>query len=174
MPHHTPPTFEALPVEVLSNILRQMSSPEDLYSTIRASPRAFGSFLCFREKILIGVLQACLHVEIFAEFLGLLHAPKYEDYNYVPTQRYVHLGESWISMNIQIMVTKLSSTRLPIRIYVTGGWFADGHPTEIHPTGGYPTDGYLTDGYPIVAYPTGGTPIDSCLVRRLSYRSFVR
>lgn len=78
------PVFEALPVEVLANILRQIASPEDLYSTIRASPNAFGSFLWFREPILIQVLQAHLPPEIFAEFLGLLNIPKYEDFNHVP------------------------------------------------------------------------------------------
>lgn len=85
----TPPAFEALPVEILANILRQMGSTEDLYSTIRASPIAFGSFLAFREDVLIVVLQACLPAEIFAEFLGLLHAPKYEDFSFVPEERYV-------------------------------------------------------------------------------------
>lgn len=104
---NTPPTFEALPVEVLGNILRQMASPEDLYSTIRASPKAFNSFLWFREEILITVLQACLPAEIFAEFLGLLHAPKYEDFNYVPTQRYVLLGDICAGISILITKTKL-------------------------------------------------------------------
>lgn len=83
-----PPVFEDLPTEVLCNILRQLSSPEDLYSTIRASPIAFGSFRCFRASILIEVLQTHLPAEIFAEFLGLLHVPKYEDFNYVPRDRY--------------------------------------------------------------------------------------
>lgn len=83
------PVFEALPVEVVGNILRQMASPEDLYSTIKASPNAFSSFRCFREAILTGVLQAHLAAEIFAEFLGLLNVPKYEDLNYVPNRRYV-------------------------------------------------------------------------------------
>lgn len=86
---NTPPVFETLPTEVLRNILRQLASPEDLYSTIRASPIAFGSFRCFREAILIEVLEAHLPAEIFAEFLGLLHIPKYEDFNYVPGERYV-------------------------------------------------------------------------------------
>lgn len=78
------PVFEALPVEVLANILRQMASPEDVYSTIRASPKALGSFGSFREAILLEVVQARLPAEIFAEYLGLLHIPKYEDFNHVP------------------------------------------------------------------------------------------
>lgn len=89
MSPNTLPVFEALPVEVLGNILRQMASPEDVYSTIRASPKALGSFDSFREAILVKVLQAHLPAEIFAEYLGLLHIPKYEDLNYVPNQRYV-------------------------------------------------------------------------------------
>lgn len=89
MSPNIPPVFEALPAEVLSNILRQVASPEDLYSTIRASPNAFGSFLCFREAIIIEVLQTHLPAEIFAEYLGLLHVPKYEDFNHVPDRRYV-------------------------------------------------------------------------------------
>lgn len=83
------PVFEALPAEVLGNILRQVASPEDLYSTIRASPNAFGSFRCFREAIIIEVLQTHLPAEIFAEYLGLLHVPKYEDFNHAPERRYV-------------------------------------------------------------------------------------
>ena len=82
------PAFEALPVEILGNIMRQVASPEDLYATIRASPKAFGSFLWLREAILIDVVQAHLPAEILAEFLGLLHIPNYEDFNYVPSQRY--------------------------------------------------------------------------------------
>lgn len=84
-----PPVFETLPTEVLRNILGQLPSLEDLWSTIRASPIAFGSFRCFRATILIEVLEAHLPAEIFAEFLGLLHIPKYEDFNYVPGKRYV-------------------------------------------------------------------------------------
>ncbi|KAK7732606.1 hypothetical protein SLS63_004861 [Diaporthe eres] len=87
MSPNTLPVFEALPVEVLGNILRQMASPEDVYSTIRASPKALGSFDSFREAILVKVLQAHLPAEIFAEYLGLLHIPKYEDLNYVPGRR---------------------------------------------------------------------------------------
>jgi hypothetical protein len=82
-----PPVFETLPVEVLGNILRQMASPEDLYSTIRASPRALDSFLEYREQVLIEVLQTHLPAEILAEFLGLLHIPMYEDFNHVPNRR---------------------------------------------------------------------------------------
>lgn len=78
-----------MPVEIMGNILQQMASPEDLYSTIRASPNALGSFLGFRETIIIEVLRAHLPAEIFAEYLGLLHVPKYEDFNYVPNRRYV-------------------------------------------------------------------------------------
>lgn len=84
-----PPDFEHLPAEIHGQILRQMSSPEEVYSTIRASPQALGSFLCFREGILIQVLQAHLPPEIFAEYLGLLHIPKYEDFKHVPNRRYV-------------------------------------------------------------------------------------
>lgn len=87
MSPNTPPVFEALPLEVLGNVLRQMASPEDLYSTIRASPKALGSFLSFREAILIEVLQAHLPAEIFAEYLGLLQTPEYDDFNYVPNGR---------------------------------------------------------------------------------------
>lgn len=83
------PVIEALPIEVLANILRQMASPEDVYSTIRASPKALHSFDCFREAILFEVLQAHLPAETFAEYLGLLHIPKYEDFNYVPNEEYV-------------------------------------------------------------------------------------
>ncbi|KAI7774057.1 hypothetical protein LA080_009418 [Diaporthe eres] len=86
MSPNTLPVFEALPVEVLGNILRQMASPEDVYSTIRASPKALGSFGSFREAILVKVLQAHLPAETFAEYLGLLHISKYEDLNYVPNQ----------------------------------------------------------------------------------------
>lgn len=84
-----PLVFEALPTEVLGNILQQLASPEDLFSTIRASPNALGSFRCFREAILINVLQTHLPAEIFAEYLGLMNTPKYEDFNYVPERRYV-------------------------------------------------------------------------------------
>ncbi|KAI3391603.1 hypothetical protein diail_7033, partial [Diaporthe ilicicola] len=86
MSANTPPVFEALPAEVLGNILRQVASPEDLYSTIRASPKAFGGFLSFREAILIEVLQRHLPSEIFAEYLGLLNVPNYEDFDNVPNQ----------------------------------------------------------------------------------------
>lgn len=89
MSPNTSPVFEALPAEILANILRYMASPEDVYSTIRASPRALGSFGCFREAILIEVLQTHLPAEIFAEYLGLLHIPKYEDFNHVPGKEYV-------------------------------------------------------------------------------------
>lgn len=94
MSSKTPPVFEDLPTEVLRNILGQLASLEDLSSTIRASPIAFGSFRCFRATILIEVLEAHLPAEIFAEFLGLLHIPKYEDFNYVPGKRYVPCGDT--------------------------------------------------------------------------------
>lgn len=84
-----PPAFEHLPVEIHGQILRQMASPEDVYSAIRASPQALGGFLCFREDILIQVLQTYLPSEIFTEYLGLLCIPKYEDFNHVPNERYV-------------------------------------------------------------------------------------
>lgn len=93
MSSKTPPVFEDLPTEVLRNILGQLASLEDLSSTIRASPIAFGSFRCFRATILIEVLEAHLPAEIFAEFLGLLHIPKYGDFNYVPGKRYVSRGD---------------------------------------------------------------------------------
>lgn len=89
MSSNTPRPLDDLPVEVLANILRQMASPEDVYSTIRASPKALHSFYSFREAILFEVLQVHLPAEIFAEYLGLLHIPKYEDFNYVPDEEYV-------------------------------------------------------------------------------------
>ncbi|KAK2604133.1 hypothetical protein N8I77_007088 [Diaporthe amygdali] len=86
MAPHILPAFEALPVEVQVNILRQIASPEDVYSTIKASPKALSSFLWSREAILIEVLETHLPAEIFAEFLGLLHIPHYEDFSHVPNR----------------------------------------------------------------------------------------
>lgn len=85
------PSFQGLPLEVHANVLRFMSSLKDLGAVIRASPKSLAGFQAYREQIIISVIQNELEPEIFAEYLGILHAPRFEDFAYVP-EWYVSTG----------------------------------------------------------------------------------
>lgn len=75
--------FEYLPNEIHTAILRAISSPRDLYATIRASPTALGAFLGSREPVLLSVLERHIPPEIFCHYLVVLEVPDCADFNFV-------------------------------------------------------------------------------------------
>ncbi|KAI3394355.1 hypothetical protein diail_2865 [Diaporthe ilicicola] len=75
--------LEALPNEILKEILSQMSLGEHC-KAIRASPKLLQVFSACRERILLKVIQLTLAPEIFTELLGFLHLPNYANLHHVP------------------------------------------------------------------------------------------
>lgn len=110
------PTFEGLPVEVHANVLRFLPSLEDLGAVICASHKSLAGLQAYREQIIISVIQSELEPEIFAEYLGILHAPRFEDFSYVP-EWYVSSGTfSMVSIDLHIIcAASLGSMLLIIR-----------------------------------------------------------
>lgn len=80
--------FEALPVEVHESILRGMT-PEGVYMTIQASPKALQAFILSREEILIYALRSGLSPPILVELLGLLRVQLYDVFQ---PEEYVHIA----------------------------------------------------------------------------------
>ncbi|KAI7780395.1 hypothetical protein LA080_016119 [Diaporthe eres] len=80
--------LEALPTEILQMILSRMACTEDLSAAMKASPRILQSFLGWREKILIRVIQSSFDAEIFQELLGLVDVPNFGNLHYVPEPQY--------------------------------------------------------------------------------------
>ncbi|POS77683.1 hypothetical protein DHEL01_v203938 [Diaporthe helianthi] len=74
--------FEAVPLELHFKVLSLMSGPEDVLSTIRASPAVLRALQTGRERIYMAVLQTRLAPEVFREFLAILNAP---DHNTGPS-----------------------------------------------------------------------------------------
>lgn len=74
MAHHRS-TFEAMPAELHVMVLKNMSAPEDVRATIRASPAALNAFMTGPERIYSVVLEACLAPEIYRELLAIVNAP---------------------------------------------------------------------------------------------------
>lgn len=83
MAHQTSP-FEALPLELLVNVLSNMSTPEDVLATIKASPAALSAFMTGPERIYAVVLEACLAPEIFRELLAIVNAPDHNNWLVTP------------------------------------------------------------------------------------------
>ncbi|KAK2604134.1 hypothetical protein N8I77_007089 [Diaporthe amygdali] len=73
--------FEAMPLELHFKVLSHLSSPEDVLSTIRASPAALKAIATGRERVYASVLQAALAPEVFRELLAIVNAP---DHNKCP------------------------------------------------------------------------------------------
>lgn len=72
---HQASSFEAMPLELLVNVLSNMSAPEDVLATIKASPAALRAFMTGSERIYAVVLETCLAPEIFRELLAIVNAP---------------------------------------------------------------------------------------------------
>ncbi|KAG6364194.1 hypothetical protein INS49_005792 [Diaporthe citri] len=91
MAHKTSP-FEAMPLELLVNVLSNMSTPEDVLATIKASPAALRAFMTGPERIYAAALEACLAPEIFRELLAIVNAP---DHNNCPNVAAPQPADEW-------------------------------------------------------------------------------
>lgn len=67
--------LEDLPVEVMSMVLKNLASPEDLGSTIHASPRALAALQDNRRDILTTVICNNLTPEVLKEAISILNCP---------------------------------------------------------------------------------------------------
>jgi hypothetical protein len=67
--------LEDLPVEVMSMVLKKLASPEDLGSTIHASPRALAALQDNRRDILTTVICNNLTPEVLREAISILNCP---------------------------------------------------------------------------------------------------
>ncbi|ROV99836.1 hypothetical protein VSDG_03068 [Cytospora chrysosperma] len=67
--------LEDLPVEVMSMVLKNLASPEDLGSTIHASPRALAALQDNRRDILTTVICNSLTPEVLKEAISILNCP---------------------------------------------------------------------------------------------------
>lgn len=67
-----------MPAELHVMVLKNMSTPEDVRATIRASPAALNAFMTGPERIYAVVLEACLAPEIFRELLAIVKAPDHK------------------------------------------------------------------------------------------------
>lgn len=72
------PEFEKLPLEVMGIVLTALASPEDLFSTIRASPCALAALQCYRRKILTEVICRNLSPGARKEAVSILKCPVFE------------------------------------------------------------------------------------------------
>lgn len=81
---HSASMLEGLPLEIHHNVLLHVSSPDDVYATIRASPIALNAFLTGRLRILVTVLERSLAPGMFGLMLAILDVGKYEDFRYKP------------------------------------------------------------------------------------------
>ncbi|KAL2277543.1 hypothetical protein FJTKL_15376 [Diaporthe vaccinii] len=81
-PHKTR-VFESMPQELLVIVLGHMSSPEDVLSTIRASPLILKAFIREREQVFASVLETALAPEVFRELLAIVNAPDHKNCPYV-------------------------------------------------------------------------------------------
>lgn len=77
---HETSAFEAMPLELLVNVLSNMSTPEDVLATIKASPAALNAFMTGPERIYAVVLETCLSPEIFRELLAIVNAPDHNNW----------------------------------------------------------------------------------------------
>lgn len=82
--HHWHSPFEAMPLELHVIVLRHLSGPEDVLSTIRASPAALHALQTGRERIYVAVIQTRLAPEVFREFLAILNAPDHDTWFVYP------------------------------------------------------------------------------------------
>lgn len=79
---HGQSPFEAMPLELHFNVLSRMSGPEDVLSTIHASPAALRALQTGREQVFAAVIKNCLAPEVLREFLAIWNAP---DHNSCPS-----------------------------------------------------------------------------------------
>lgn len=64
-----------MPLELHVNVLSNLTTPEDVLATVKASPAAFSAFMTGPERIYAVVLETCLGPEIFRELLAIVNAP---------------------------------------------------------------------------------------------------
>ncbi|KAK7697278.1 hypothetical protein SLS64_013712 [Diaporthe eres] len=76
---HETSAFEVMPLELLVNVLSNISTLEDVLATIKASPAALSAFMTGPERIYAAVLETCLAPEIFRELLAIVNAPDHND-----------------------------------------------------------------------------------------------
>lgn len=79
MAHEASP-FEAMPLELHVNVLCSMATPEDVLTTIKASPTALKAFMTGPERIYAVVLETSLAPEIFRELLAIANAPDHNEW----------------------------------------------------------------------------------------------
>lgn len=78
---HQASSFEAMPLELHVNVLSNMSTPEDVLATIKASPAALSAFMTGPERIYAAVLETCVAPEIFRELLAIVNAPDHNKWS---------------------------------------------------------------------------------------------
>lgn len=72
---HQASYFEAMPLELHVNVLSNLTTPEDVLATVKASPASLSAFVSGPERIYAVVLESCLAPEIFRELLAIVNAP---------------------------------------------------------------------------------------------------
>ena len=83
--------LEALPVEILVSILKCLSSPEQLYFVIRASPTIYQIFRSHIVSILVAVVKRAIHPAVLP--LAVLICDINKDVNLVRHDGYFHVSE---------------------------------------------------------------------------------
>lgn len=68
-PNHWHSPFEAMPLELHVNVLSHLSGPEDVLSTIQASPTALHALQAGRERIYAALIRPVLPLRSSASFL---------------------------------------------------------------------------------------------------------
>lgn len=94
MAHHRS-TFEAMPAELHVIVLKNMSTLDDVRTTIRASPAALNAFMTGPERIYSAVLETCLAPEIYRELLAIVNASDHNTWlatPLLPPSQMCHLG----------------------------------------------------------------------------------
>ncbi|KAJ0114104.1 hypothetical protein J7T55_007938 [Diaporthe amygdali] len=76
--------FEAMPLELHFKVLSHLSSPEDVLSTMHASPAVLKAIAIGRERVYVSVLEAALAPEVFRELLAIVYAPDHNKCSHVP------------------------------------------------------------------------------------------